>query len=183
MRILELITFMKQLSLKFKSHLILVSERIKQIEFLPSNPLNGIQLRLDVVQSTIPHPTWCSVMWYDLYLPIYLMRYFHAFFGGIFQIHLSSGEILQDINSYEDKISFKITNEIEYEAQIEKAEIECINIGENVKIYVNPTYSYYPYEDAITYSICVNGFKETDYNNLAEGLKAFLRKDYETEII
>ena len=174
---------MKHLSLKFKSNIFFVTKRIKQIDFLPMNPLSDIQLRLDVVQSTTAHPTWCSVMWYDLYLPICIIRYFYATFGGMLQIYLSNGDILQDINSYENKINFKVANEIEYEDQIEAAEIEHVTIGENVKIYINPTYSFYPYEDAITYSICVNGFKEADYTKLAECLKAFLKDDYRINII
>lgn len=174
---------MKHLSLKFKSNIFFVTKRIKQIDFLPMNPLNDIQLRLDVVQTTTTHPAWCSVMWYDLYLPICIIRYLYATFGGMLQIYLSNGDMLQDINSYENKINFKVANEIEYEDQIEAAEIEHVTIGENVKIYINPTYSFYPYEDAITYSICVNGFKEADYTKLAECLKSFLKDDYRINII
>lgn len=183
-KLLDHIIFVKQLSLKFKSNVSIVTKRRKQIDFLPKNPLNGIQLRLDVVQSTFNHPIWCSDMWLDLYLPIRIIRYLHAFFGGKLQINLSNGDMLQDINSYENKITPEVANQIEYDDLIEATEIEHVSIGEDVKIYVNDTYSFlHPYEDAITYSICVNGFKENDYTKLAKCLKDFLKDDYRIEII
>ena len=167
---------MSRLLLNYKSDVYIVPKHSAQVRFLSDqHPLYHVRHRLDVVQASMRHPEWCvHDMWYDLYLPLHIVKYLHNSYRGEVRWAFDNGDIIDGIESYEEAIPQGLDHEAEYGDLLDRISLVSVEIGRDVKVYTNPTYSRFPYCDAFTHSIYVADYKEYDYMVTANELAGFL---------
>lgn len=178
---------MERSQIRYRTKVYVVSDRADTLAFQPGHPLSDIRQRLDVVQATQPFPAWCSDMWQDVFLPVYLIRFLLEHFGeeGLL-IELDSGATYSKLGDYEDKLEACISkaegsNAAAYDKLLSQTEIVHARLGADVEVFVYPTYAQAPYSDALLYAIRVKGFAEEEYHAMAEKLAEVLSACYDVK--